>query len=75
MNTALLRIMYRQSTPQTWGKSDSSYNTKWLNLFTVKALVQGKRDGLMAGPVVHAVLLEQNVHKKVSLIPTVFQHV
>ena len=28
----------------------------------------------MAGPVVHAVLLEQNVHKKVSLFPTVFQH-
>ena len=28
----------------------------------------------MAGPVVHAVLLQQNVHKKVSLFPTVFQH-
>ena len=30
---------------------------------------------LMAGPVVHVVLLEQNVHKEVSLFPTVFQHV
>ena len=32
----------------------------------------------MAGPVVHAALLQQNVHKKVSLYPTVpptvFQH-
>ena len=38
----------------------------------MQALVQGKRDGLMAGPVVHAALLQQNVHKKVSLFPTVF---